>query len=78
MYADESSSAAADHSGAVRGSESPENGHRLATGAAACSPDVREHTQGKTADGFRVLDEDLSGSGGGIHDDGQKCTNAGK
>ncbi|GAQ86388.1 hypothetical protein KFL_002860120 [Klebsormidium nitens] len=77
VYADESSSAAADHSGVVRGSDSPENGQRLVTSAAACSPDVREHTQGKTAEGFRVLDEDLAGSGGGIHDDGQKCTNAG-
>jgi hypothetical protein len=79
VYANESSSAAAGHIGVVRDgqSEGGSSEQKLTSGAAAGTPEVQQHTQGMTADGFRVVDEDLAGNGGGIHDDGRECTNAG-
>jgi len=78
VYANESSSAAAGHIGVVRDgqSEGGSSEQKLTSGAAAGTPEVQQHTQGMTADGFRVVDEDLAGNGGGIHDDGRECTNA--
>lgn len=79
VYANESSSAAAGHIGVLRDgqSEGGSSEQKLTSGAAAGTPEVQQHTQGMTADGFRVVDEDLAGNGGGIHDDGRECTNAG-